>query len=330
MQPTMLIAIGGNALIRAGEPATVATQRTHVAEICRAIAAIVGDGCRVVITHGNGPQVGAALLRSERTAQEVYPLPLDVCVASTQGEIGFLLQQALGEALEARHVHRRVASVVTQVVVASAGPAFGRPTKPIGPFYSLAEVDARRALGWTMVEEPPHGYRRVVASPAPREIVEESVIRTLVDANVVVITLGGGGIPVVRKGHRLTGVEAVIDKDLASALLATRLHVDRLVLSTDVDCVYLDYGRPTARGLADVTTDDLRRHAAAGHFPPGNMGPKVQAALQFVDAGGRDAIVTSYDRLGAALQGRAGTRVFATARAAQEGGRPVMTGRAAR
>ena len=157
---------------------------------------------RVVVTHGNGPQVGAALLRSERAAREAYPLPLDVCVATTQGEIGFLLQQALGEALAARGVHRQVATLLAQVVVDSADPAIARPTKPIGPFYSRAQADARRALGWTMVEEPPHGFRRVVGSPEPREIVEEPVIRALVESNVVVITLGGGGIPVVRNGHR--------------------------------------------------------------------------------------------------------------------------------
>ena len=330
MPPTVLIAIGGNALIRADEPSTVAAERAHIAETCRSIAHLVSDGWRVVVTHGNGPQVGAALLRSERAAQEAYPLPLDVCVASTQGEVGFLLQQALGEALEARGVHCPVATVLAQVVVESNDPAFARPTKPIGPFYSSVEAEARRALGWTMVEEPPHGYRRVVASPEPRELVEESVIRTLVDANVVVITLGGGGVPVVRNGHRLTGVEAVIDKDLASALLATRLQIDRFVLATDVDRIYLNYGSATRRGLDEVMADDLRRYAAAGHFPPGTMGPKVEAALRFIDAGGREAIVTSYDRLGAALRGRAGTRVFATARAADEGHPPAAAGRAAR
>jgi carbamate kinase len=319
MQPTVLIAIGGNALIRANEPATIAAQRTHVEETCRAIADVVRDGWRVVLTHGNGPQVGAALLRSERSAGEAYPLSLDVCVASTQGEIGFLLQQSLGCALEGAGAHRPVATVLAQVVVDPQDPGFVEPTKPIGPFYSNAEAAGRRRPDWTMVEEPPHGYRRAVASPEPREIVEEPVIRTLVDADVVVITLGGGGIPVVRNGHRLTGVEAVVDKDLASALLATRLHVDRLVLSTDVERIYVNYGTPTARGLDDVSAEELRGYAAAGHFPPGTMGPKVEAALRFVDAGGPQAIVTSCDRLRAALQGRAGTRVFATAQAAHGG-----------
>ena len=311
MQPTVLIAIGGNALIRANEAATVAAQRARVATTCRAVADVVSEGWRVVLTHGNGPQVGAALLRSERAAQEAYPLPLDVCVASTGGEIGFLLQQALGEALEARGIHRPVAAVLAQVVVAPDDPAFARPTKPIGPFYSSADGAARRSLGWTMVEEPAHGHRRVVASPEPLDIVEEPVIRTLVNASVVVITLGGGGIPVVRRGRRLTGIEAVVDKDLSSALLATRLQVDRLVLATDVDRIYLDYAGPAARGLDEVATDALRQHAAAGHFPAGSMGPKVEAALRFVEAGGREAVVTSYERLSPALQGRAGTHIKA-------------------
>lgn len=309
LMPTMLIAIGGNALLKAGELATIGTERARVAETCGRIAAIVSEGWRLVITHGNGPQVGAALLRSERAAQEAYALPLDVCVAATQGEVGFLLQQSLGGALAAIGADRPVSTVITQVVVAPDDMAFTHPTKPVGSFYSRPEAEGHRSSGWTMVEEPPHGYRRVVASPEPREVVEESVIRTLVDANVVVIALGGGGIPVVRSGHHLAGVEAVIDKDLSSALLATRLRVDRFVLATDVDRVYLDFGTPRARGLDRVTGDDLRRYAADRHFPPGSMGPKVDAALRFVDATGREAIVASYDALESALVGRAGTHV---------------------
>ena len=309
MQPTMLIAVGGHALLKAGEQPTVAAMRTHVAETCRAISRIAAGGCRVVITHGNGPQVGAELLRSELAAREAYPLPLDVCVANTQGEIGLLLQQALGEALRAAGVDRPVVTVLTQVVVARDDPGFQHPTKPIGPFYSRGDAEARRSLGWSMVEEPPRGHRRVVASPEPIEIVEESVIRTLLEAGVVVITLGGGGVPVVRDGSRLVGVEAVVDKDLSSALLAEQLQADRLVLATDVDRVYLDFGTAHARGLDRVTCDELRRYDAAGHFPAGTMGPKVKAALRFVEAGGREAIVAAYDALEAALANQRGTHV---------------------
>jgi carbamate kinase len=253
--------------------------------------------------------------------------------------VGYLLQQGLESELAARGVRRSIATVVTQVVVDPHDPAFARATKPIGPFYSMANTAARRAgdsppnalenarrgpRGWTLVEEPPHGWRRVVPSPEPLEIVEESVVRALVDANVVVITLGGGGIPVVRNAYCLTGVDAVVDKDLASALLAKRLQVDRLILATDIDRIYLDFGTPKARGLDDVTVEDLRRYAAAGQFPAGSMGPKVEAVLRFVENVAREAIVCSLDQLRAALAGRAGTRIFAPAPDPQNaGGRGV-------
>jgi carbamate kinase len=310
MRPTVLIAIGGNSLIPAGEPPTVATQRRHAAETCRAIADVVDRGWRVVLTHGNGPQVGAALLRSERTAREAYDLPLDVCVASTQGEIGYLLQQTLRHALLGRGLHYPVATVLAQVMVAPDDSAFVHPSKPIGPFYSHAEAARRQGAGWQTAEEPPHGYRRVVPSPDPLEIVEEDAIRALVDSGAIVITLGGGGIPVVRRGQEVEGVEAVIDKDLASALLAIRLGVDVLLISTDVEAISLDFASSQARPLTDVTADELQGYAAAGQFAPGTMGPKVEAALRFVSAGGREAIVTSPDRLVAALEGRAGTHIF--------------------
>ena len=313
MSPTVLIAIGGNALMRPSDPSTASAERARVAETCRAIADVVSNGWRVVITHGNGPQVGAALRRSERAAAEAYPLSLDLCVASTQGEVGYLLQQGLGSELPARGVRRPIATVVTQVVVDPDDPAFTRPTKPIGPFYSTRDIAAHRARGWTLVEEPLHGWRRVVPSPEPLEIVEESVIRALVDANVVVITLGGGGIPVVRNADALSGADAVVDKDLASALLAKRLQVDRLILATDVDRIYLDFGTPRARGLDEVTVEELARHAAAGQFAAGSMGPKVDAVVRFVEGFRREAIVCSLDQLRAALAGRAGTRIFAPA-----------------
>ncbi len=309
MQPTALIAIGGNALIRTDEPASAGGERVHVAEVCRAIGGIVAGGWNVVITHGNGPQVGAALLRSERAADEAYSLPLDVCVASTQGELGYLLQQTLGADLQARNVSRPIAAIVTQVVVDERDRAFARPTKPIGPFYSAAEAVSRRKCGWTLVEERPHGWRRVVPSPEPLEILEEPIVRALIEANAVVIALGGGGIPVVRHAGLVAGIEAVVDKDLASALLATRLAVDRFVLATDVDHIYLDFGTAHARALDEIAACDLRRHAAAGQFPEGSMGPKVEAALRFVERVGHDALVCSHNELQSALAGGAGTRI---------------------
>jgi carbamate kinase len=314
--PRALIAIGGNTLLRAGEPPTVATERARVVEVARTLARIVNDGWQVVLTHGNGPQVGAELLRSERAAAEAYPLPLDVCVAATQGEIGVLLQQALGAALEERGLKRQVATVLTQVVVSPQDAAFRQPTKPIGPYYDAETAGRRRHDGWALVEMPPHGFRRVVASPEPMLVVEQDAIRSLLDDGFLVVALGGGGVPVVRTALGLRGVEAVIDKDLASALLATELHADVFVMATDVDRVYLEYGRPGARGLDHVNADAMRVHAAAGAFPPGSMGPKVEAALRFVEGGGRAAIITSHERLVEALNGHAGTHVVgATAHA---------------
>jgi carbamate kinase len=310
MQPTVLVAIGGNSLIRPGEPMTLATERERIAQTACQLAQIVADGWRLVVTHGNGPQVGAALRRSELGGADAYPLTLDVCVANTQAEIGVLLQQSLGEVFAAQSIRCPIATILTQVVVSSADPAFSHPNKPVGPFYSATEASIRRQAGWQLDEEPPYGYRRNVPSPEPLEIVEERVIRTLVDAGVVVIALGGGGIPVVRRNGRLESVEAVVDKDLASALLAIDLGVDVLVMATDVDRIYVDFARPDARGLGTVTAGELGQLAAEGQFPAGTMGPKVEAARRFVAAGGSEAIVASSERLAAALSARVeGTHV---------------------
>jgi carbamate kinase len=313
MNGTALIAIGGNSLIRAGDAGSIAEQQEHAQTTSRAIAQLVADGWNVLVTHGNGPQVGAELLRSERGAGEVYALPLDVCVANTQGEIGYLLQQALREQLAARRLTRPVATVLTQVVVSAEDPAFARPTKPIGPFYTAEEAELRRSrLGWAMVEDASHGFRRVVPSPEPLEIVEEDVIRLLLRSGALVIALGGGGIPVVREQDRLAGIEAVIDKDRASALLASRLGVDLFVISTDVERVYLDYRRPNQRPLGLVSVEELERYRREAHFPPGSMGPKIEAALRFLREGGREVIITSPARLPHAVRGRGGTHIVST------------------
>jgi carbamate kinase len=310
MPRTVLVAIGGKSLVTPGEPLTVATQRRRVADTARALADIIAGGWRVVVTHGNGPQVGAALRRSELGAAEAYPLPLDLCVASTQGELGSLLHGAISEALAARALERPVAAIVTHTVVSLSDPAFAEPTKPIGSFYSSDEAARRRRAGWTLGEEPPHGYRRVVASPEPLEIVEEGAIQALLDVGTVVIALGGGGIPVVRAAGRLDGVDAVIDKDLASALLAAHVGADVLVISTDVEYVFANFASPRSRALHRVTASELRALAAEGHFPAGTMGPKVEAALRFIGAGGREAIITAPERLADALgQPDTGTHV---------------------
>ncbi|HVZ17611.1 MAG TPA: carbamate kinase, partial [Terriglobales bacterium] len=243
---TILIAIGGNSLIRSGEKGTVAEQAANARRTAAAIVGLIRDGYRLVITHGNGPQVGADLLRSERAIDQVPGLPLDVCGAATQGEIGYLLVQALRSELAHAGLIVPVVSVVTQSIVSQDDPAMQHPTKPIGPFYSRADAEERRrALGWAIVEDAARGYRRVVPSPDPTEIVEQEVIRYLVNDGVLVIACGGGGIPVVEEDGDLCGVEAVIDKDRASALLASELGVDVFAISTDADFVYLDYKKPT-------------------------------------------------------------------------------------
>jgi carbamate kinase len=305
-----LIAVGGNSLIRAGEKGTIAEQLANTRRTAAAIVGLARGDYRLVVTHGNGPQVGAALLRSERASDQVYSHSLDVCDASTQGEIGYLLQQSINNELSAAGLHVPVVTVLTQVVVSRDDPAMRRPTKPIGPFYSRADAEERkRVLGWQIVEDAARGYRRVVPSPEPIDIVELNVIRLLLDQGVLVIAVGGGGIPVVRSNGTLEGIEAVIDKDRASALLASELGVDVFVISTDADHVYLDYKKPTQRALERVNADELEAHYRAGQFPPGNMGPKVESALRFLRNGGKEVVITSYEHLSEAVEGDAGTHI---------------------
>lgn len=308
---TMLLAVGGNSLIRAGEKGTVAEERTNARRTAVEIVRLIRDGYRIVLTHGNGPQVGAALLRSERGASQVPAQPLDVCGASTQGEIGYLLEQSLRAELDLVGLRVPVATVLTQSIVSPEDPLMAHPSKPIGPFYSRAEAEERqRVLGWKIVEDASRGYRRVVPSPEPVEIVELDVIRDLVEHGVLVIACGGGGIPVVLKNGALQGIEVVIDKDLASALLASRLGTDLFVISTDTDYVYLDYKRPAQRPLRQVAVSELEAFSKAGHFPPGNMGPKIESALRFLRNGGREAIITSTENLYRAVSESAGTHIF--------------------
>lgn len=310
MAQTALIAVGGNSLIRAGEKGTTTEQFANARRTAQAIVQIIRLGYHVVVTHGNGPQVGAALLRSERAADQVYTHPLDVCDATTQGEIGYMLQQSLHDELSRAGLTTPVVTVLTQVVVSATDPAMAHPTKPIGPFYSAREADQKRQqLGWMIVEDAARGFRRVVPSPEPLEIIEEGVIRRLVDTGVLVIAVGGGGIPVVRDGRALCGVEAVIDKDRASALLAARLRCAVFVISTDADRVYLNFKKAGQRPLGRVTAAEMEQHYRDGQFPPGNMGPKIESALRFLRDGGSEVIITSYERLLDAVRGEAGTHI---------------------
>lgn len=305
-----LVAVGGNALIRAGQRGTAAEQRENAATTARYIVELIKRGFSVVVTHGNGPQVGAQLLRSELAADQVIPETLDVCGADTQGAIGYLLEQAIERALADAGLTTPVATVITQTVVSRDDPAFGHPTKPVGRFYSAEEASRReRELGWTMVEDAARGYRRVVPSPDPREIVELDVIRSLARDGTIVIAAGGGGVPVIRQDGWLTGVEAVIDKDLAAALLARGLGVDLFVIATEVERVYVNYKRPGQAALDYVAASVVEAYARAGQFPPGSMGPKIEAALRFLRAGGKEVIVTSPERMLDAVLGRAGTHI---------------------
>lgn len=309
--PVAVVAIGGNSLIRDEAHADVAGEIDALQETCAHLGAMIAAGWDVVITHGNGPQVGFNLLRSELAAAVAPPLPLDVLGAQTQGSIGYLIQQILGNELRRRDIRKRVVTVVTQAVVDRDDPAFRRPTKPVGPFYEPDEAERlRRDRRWEMVEDAGRGWRRVVPSPMPLEIVERLVIKGLVFQSIVVIAAGGGGIPVVRRGDGdLEGVEAVIDKDLATSLLAQSIGADLLLISTAVERVALNYGKPDQRDLARMSVDEASRYLSQGHFPPGSMGPKVLSAIRFIEATGKEALITSPEGIRRALDGRTGTRI---------------------
>ena len=315
MERSAVIAIGGNALIRDGQRGTIAEQFENATDTSRQIAALIVDGWRVVVTHGNGPQVGFILLRSDLIGDSagIPRLSLDMAVADSQGGIGHILGNALLNELGRRGLADRVACILTHVVVDADEPAFREPTKPIGPAYTAQEATTKREEdGWAMVEDSGRGYRRIVASPHPQRIVETEQIRALVVAGFVVIAAGGGGIPVVEAepaGYR--GVEAVVDKDLASALLAASLGIPLLVLSTGVERVAIHFRQPDQRFLDRLTVSEARRYLAEGEFPKGSMGPKVEAAITFLEQGGSEVLITSPASLEQAFAGASGTRIVA-------------------
>jgi carbamate kinase len=309
MGKLILVAVGGNALIRAGQKGTAQEQFENAVETASAVVRLIRAGHRVVLTHGNGPQVGASLTRSELAAAYAYRLPLDCSVAATQGEIGYVLQYAMWQALQAAGLLTPVVSLVTQVLVDPADPAFREPTKPIGPFYTRDVAERYRDLfGWVFVEES-RGLRRVVPSPEPKAIIELEAIRACVDRGLVVIAAGGGGVPVFNDHDITKGVEAVIDKDHTSAILALQLEADLFCIATDVERVSCDYRKPTERPLDRVTLSECRAHLASGQFPAGSMGPKMSAAALFVERGGKEAVITNHDHLVDAVHGTAGTHV---------------------
>lgn len=306
----LVVALGGHALAPPGEPATIASQFRHAHAAMAAIVPLIEAGARVVVTHGNGFQVGNILIRVEEALGKAYALPLEVCVAESQGELGYLLEQALHNAMIERGLRRSVVGVLTQVIVDADDPAFAHPTKPVGPSFDATGAAALRRAGFSVVEERGRGWRKVVASPRPRAIADVEPIGWLLERGAVVIAAGGGGIPVVLDADgRLRGVPAVIDKDLASTVLALALGAHELLILTGEPAVYLDYQRPAQRPLPALTPESARRFAAAGHFPPGSMGPKVEAAVAFVEQGGERAIITDIASLEPGLRGEAGTTI---------------------
>lgn len=308
----VLIALGGNAMTGPDGSATQAAQKAAVEVAMKRVADLVAQGVEVVLTHGNGPQVGNLLVKNELAAHVVPPVTLDWCGAQTQGTIGLLILNALEKQLTDRHLRRRVAALVTRTRVDPGDPAFAAPTKPIGRF--LPETEARPMIerGQHWIDLGSRGWRRVVPSPEPLEILDAPAARALISARYIVVAAGGGGIPVVRgAGGALQGVEAVIDKDLAAALLARTLAADALVIATDVDHVQRGFGTDHARAIGRIDPAALRELAGGEHFASGSMGPKVEAALRFVEAGGRFAVVTSLDHIAEAVTGRYGTVVTA-------------------
>lgn len=308
---TIVIAIGGNSLIKDDKHMSVPDQYAAVVETAQHITDLIEKGFRVVITHGNGPQVGFILIRSEHSRGILHEVPLDSIGADTQGAIGYQIQQAMGNEFRKRGLKNSVATVVTQTLVDRNDPAFQKPSKPIGQFYKKEEADDRmRVEKWSMVEDAGRGWRRVVASPKPVRIIEADVIKKLVADGYTLIAAGGGGIPVIAdEAGNLRGVAAVIDKDLASAALAKEIGADLLVISTAVEKVCLNFGKPDQKTLDKMTVADAKRYMKEGYFKPGSMLPKVQACVQFLEQGGSEALITCPEALPAALEGKTGTRV---------------------
>ncbi len=305
----IVIALGGNAILRPGQKGTVTEQISNIRSTARQIASIVRAGHEVVLTHGNGPQVGAIVLQNMGTAA-VPAMPLDVCGAESQGLIGYLFQQQLGLALAEAGCPRPVVTVVTQTVVSEDDPAFSAPAKPIGPFYSQAEAKSKQAAeGGTWVEDAGRGWRKVVPSPDPIRIVERDAIRVLAEAGVLVICVGGGGAPVLEEGLGFRGVEAVVDKDLGGERLATDVGAEVFVMLTDAPHAYLHYRKPEQVALSHLSLEQAHRYYEEGHFATGSMGPKVKAAMRFVEHGGRAAVIASLNSALEALEGKAGTTI---------------------
>jgi carbamate kinase len=313
-QETIVFALGGNAILKPGQKGTIAEQLANIETACHCVAEIIANGSyRVVIAHGNGPQVGNVLLQNEAARGSVPVMPLDVCGAATQGMIGYLIQQTLANILRIAELPHNITTVLTQTIVSKDDPALQNPTKPIGPFYE--EKDAHRLireLGWKMIYDSGRGYRRIVPSPKPIRIQESRIIKNMLGNGEIVVAVGGGGIPVIRDINRsLRGIDAVIDKDLAAARLALDIGADILMILTDVEQVMLNYNQPGAAGICHMTVAEAEKYLAEGHFGLGSMSSKVEASIEFVRNKGKMAVITELSKAADGLTGKAGTTITA-------------------
>ena len=310
-EPITIVSIGGNTLVRKGEKGTIEEQFEHTEKCMAYIVKMASQGKRIVITHGNGPIVGNIVIRNEAAKDIIPPMPLYICNADSEGGIGFMLQQALYNQLKKLDAHRDVATIVTQVVVDKNDPAFSKPTKPIGPFYTKEEAERiKQQKGWTIHEDSNRGYRRVVPSPKPLKVIEADIIKRLAMDGVIVIAAGGGGVPVVEVNEgKLQGIDAVIDKDLTTAVLANAIGAETFIDLTQTDSVYINYGKQNQKPLDRPALSEVKKYLTQGEFPPGSMGPKIEAAIEFLETGGKEVIITTPELVEAAMKGKAGTRI---------------------
>ncbi|ABR31759.1 carbamate kinase [Thermosipho melanesiensis] len=310
MKKLAVVAIGGNAVNRPGEKPTAENMLKNLSETAKYIVNMI-DEYDVAITHGNGPQVGNLLVQQEIAKDKIPPFPIDVNDAQTQGSLGYMIAQSIRNQLKAIGKDMEISAVVTQIIVDKNDPAFQNPTKPVGPFYTEEEAKMlEKEKGWKIVEDAGRGWRRVVPSPKPLDIVEKDVIKLLMKNDVMVIAAGGGGIPVIVEDNKLKGVEAVIDKDRASALLAKEVDADILIILTGVEKVYLNFGKEDQKALDKITTTEAKKFLQEGHFPKGSMGPKIEAAIDFVESTGKECLITDMSVLDKALRGETGTRII--------------------
>jgi len=307
----VVIALGGNALIKRGQRGTVYEQFANAREALTDVAELVKQGYSVVITHGNGPQVGNIVIRTEAALGKAYDVPLGVAVAESEGEIGYMLQQTLRNKLRAAGVKKEVVTVLTQVVCDRNDPQLKNPTKPIGPFYSKEEIERVKNRGIKIIEDAGRGYRRVVPSPIPLDIVEKNAIKKLIKEDVIVIAAGGGGMPVyIDENNNLEGIDGVVDKDFATAVLAEKIKAKAMVILTSVETVYLNFNSPQQKPLRKMTVSEAKKYLKEGHFAEGSMAPKIRASIQFLERGGEKVVITSIDNLVKAMSGETGTIII--------------------